>query len=100
MAVSPSSRDDTEARRSLIADRDGGALAGGVGNGVADYGGAVAVFECCAVGRDGFVLGDALEQVRQLMNEGVLPAEDVAGRPPVLHERVLRIRNEHVGEGT
>src|SRR5688572_3187273 len=39
--------------------------------------------------------GDRLEYVRQLVRERVAPADDVPGRPPQLHERVLRLGHEH-----
>src|SRR6476661_2020820 len=56
---------------------------------VADLGGAIAVFERRPVRRDVGVVRDRLEHVVQLVDEGVAPADDVAGRPPVLPERVV-----------
>src|SRR4051794_22181032 len=34
----------------------------------------------------------------QLVHERVAPADDVAGRPPVLPERMVRLRDEHALE--
>ena len=41
------------------------------------------------------VLGNAGEQVMDLVNHGVLPSDDVAVRPPVLPERVGSLGDEH-----
>ena len=42
------------------------------------------------------VVYDAVEQVGDLVDEGVLPADDVAVRPPVLPERVMGLGDQHL----
>src|SRR5207244_3438735 len=65
---------------------------------VADLGRAVTVLEGSSVGRHLGVAGDGGQDVVQLVNEGVSPADDVARRPPVLRERVIGLRDEHALE--
>ena len=62
---------------------------------VAHLGGAVAVLERGAVRGDVAVVADRGQQVVELVHEGVLPADDVARRPPVLPERVVGLGDEH-----
>src|SRR6478609_5237526 len=56
---------------------------------VADLRGAVPVLEGRAVRPDLRVLADRREEVVDLVDEGVLPPDHVALRPPVLPERVV-----------
>src|SRR5919201_594557 len=65
---------------------------------VADLGGAVAVLEGSSVGCDVGVAGDRGQDVVQLVDEGVSPADDVARWPPVPRERVLGLCDEHTLE--
>src|ERR1700741_5036866 len=53
---------------------------------VADLGGATAVLQRGAVRSDVAVVADRGQQVVQLVDEAVLPADHVALRPPVLPE--------------
>ena len=73
-------------------------LGGGAEDRVRHLGAAVAVLERRAVRRDGALARDRREQVRDLVGERVAPADDVTGRPPVTHERVLGLGDEHTGE--
>src|SRR6478736_5327614 len=50
---------------------------------VADFGGAIAVLERRAVRRDLVLAGDRAQHAPVLQCEGVAPADQVAGRPPV-----------------
>ena len=67
------------------------AAVGGSHDRVADHRGPVPIFEICAAGADLAVAGDRREQVVKLVHERVLPADDVAGRPPEVHERMFRL---------
>src|SRR6266540_5049909 len=51
---------------------------------VANLGGAVPVLERRSVGSDVVVVGDRAQEVMDLVHERVLPADDVARRPPPL----------------
>src|SRR5918992_2669278 len=65
---------------------------------VAHLGGAVAVLERRAVRRNVAVVPDGGHEVVQLVDEGVLPADDVPVGPPVLPERVVGLGDEHRAE--
>src|SRR5687767_6014217 len=65
---------------------------------VADLGGSVAVLERRAVRSDVRVVGDGGEEVVQLVDERVAPADDVPRRPPVLPEGMGRLRDEDCRE--
>src|SRR5919197_3708405 len=62
---------------------------------VAHLGRAGAVLERGAVGRDVGVVADRGQQVVDLVHERVLPADDVAGRPPVRPERMVGLGDQH-----
>src|SRR5207344_1719349 len=62
---------------------------------VADLGGAIAVLERRAVRPDRRAVRDCVEHVPELVHERVAPADDVAGRPPELPERMLGLGDEH-----
>src|SRR5260370_7002364 len=47
---------------------------------------------------DGLVLGDAREQVMELVHRRVLPADHVPVRPPPLPEGMVRLGHQHVAE--
>src|SRR5688572_13342487 len=76
----------------------GAAVLGRVEDRVADDGGAVAVFEGGAVGTDVPTGDDGVDEVVEFVDEGVLPADDVAVGPPDVPERVVRLGDEDVGE--
>src|SRR5215218_8782260 len=65
---------------------------------VAHLCGPVAVLEVPAVRPDAAAVADGGQEVVQLVHERVLPADDVAGRPPVLQEGVIRLGHEHGAE--
>src|SRR3981081_814088 len=80
----------TRARRSAaVCQALAGAARRGSGDRLADLGGAVTVLEVGTVGANRTAVADRAQQVVELMHEGVLPAEYVARRPPVLHERMV-----------
>ena len=58
----------------------------------------VAVLEGRAVGGDIRVVDNGIQQVMDLVDEGVLPADDVAVRPPMLPEGVIRLGDEDIGK--
>ncbi len=60
----------------------------------------VAVLERRPVGGDVGVASDCGQDVVQLVHEGITPTDDVARGPPVLPERMARLRDEHVREPT
>src|SRR5918999_2700217 len=62
---------------------------------VADLGGAVAVLERGTVRGHVAVVPDRGQEVVQLVHEGVLPADHVAVRPPVLPERMVGLGDQH-----
>ena len=72
-------------------------FSGGLQDGVADDRRPVAVFEGGAERRHVAVVGDGVQQVRDLVHEGVLPADHVPRRPPVLDERMLGLGDQHLG---
>jgi hypothetical protein len=86
------------ALQAAVGDRLARPARGGAQHGVAHLGGAVAVLERGAVGGDVGVVADGGEQVVQLVDEGVLPADDVAVGPPVLPEGVVGLGDEHGAE--
>src|SRR3954454_22587890 len=45
-----------------------------------------------------FAYGDAAEQIEYAMCEGMLPADDMAGRPPGAHVLVRPIGHQHIAE--
>src|SRR4051812_39964575 len=65
---------------------------------VADLGGAIAVLEGRSVGCNVCVARDRGQHVMQFVDERVSPADDVSGRPPVLDERMVGLRDEHAPE--
>ena len=65
---------------------------------VADLGRAIPVLEGRTVRRDVAVAGDRGEQVVDLVDEGVLPADDVPVRPPPLPEGVVCLADEDRAE--
>src|SRR5262245_57885073 len=65
---------------------------------VADLCRPIAVLEGGAVRRDVGIVGDRPEQVVELVHERVAPADDVAGRPPELPERMVGLGDQHGGE--
>src|SRR4051794_27119678 len=71
---------------------------GGAEDGVADFGGAVAVCEGGAVGVDVVVPGDGVEEGADFVDEGVFPAEHVSLRPPPVPEGVLGLGDEDGAE--
>src|ERR1700694_5789661 len=56
---------------------------------------AIAVLERRSMGSDLLVLRDAIDEVMQLVDHGVLPTEHVAVRPPPQPEGVVGLLNEH-----
>src|SRR4051812_6249590 len=78
-----------------VRDRLAARALGGAQHRVADLGGAIAVLERRAMRRDVRVLADRREEVVDLVDEGVLPADHVALRPPPLPERVVGLGDEH-----
>lgn len=67
-------------------------------DGIADGGVDVTIAEGGSDGIHGFVVDDAVEQVGEFVDEGVFPANDVTGRPPIFQPRVLRLGDENVGK--
>jgi hypothetical protein len=65
---------------------------------VAGLGGAVAVLEGRAERGDVALAGDRAQQVIDLVNEAVAPAEPVSRRPPVLDVRMAGVGDEHAAE--
>src|SRR6478735_2567249 len=74
------------------------AIVGGAQHRVADLRGAVAVLEGRAVRPDLRVLADRREEVVDLVDERVLPADHVPLRPPVLPEGMVGLGHEHGAE--
>src|SRR5687768_15306489 len=92
--VSSVPRSRTVGASSAVGDSFTPSLLRGSQHRVADLGGAVAVLERGAVRPDLAVVADGGQQVVQLVDEGVLPADDVAGWPPVLPEWVIGLGDE------
>ena len=72
--------------------------AGRAHDGVADLRGAIAVLEGRSVRGHVRVLADGAQQVMDLVNKGMLPADDVAVGPPVRDERMVPLRDVHAVE--
>ena len=51
---------------------------------IADHCSAVAILKCGAVRANFFIVHNAIQEMIDLMDEGVLPANDMPVRPPVL----------------
>src|SRR3954463_9121306 len=62
---------------------------------LADLRRAIAVLERRAVRCDVAVLGDRAQEVMHLVHERISPSDDVPGRPPEIHERMVRLGYEH-----
>src|ERR1700730_15451415 len=82
----------------LVRDTHLGVVARGGGDGIADNGGEEAVVERGSERSDVAVVDDRIKQVGQFVDERVLPPDDVAGRPPVLHERVRAVGDQNAGK--
>src|SRR5215212_8398153 len=65
---------------------------------LADLRRAVAVLERRAVRSDVGVVGNRTQEVMHLVDEGISPADDVPGRPPEIHEGMVRLSHEHPPE--
>src|SRR5689334_11026693 len=66
---------------------------GGPRDRVAHLGGAVAVLEVRAVGADAAAGRDRVQEVMELVDEGVLPPDHVPRGPPVRHEGLVGVRD-------
>src|SRR5579859_2788149 len=82
-----------------VLDRNGAPFPSRAGDCIADNRRAVAVLKGSAIWRDAAAASHGLEQVRKLVDKRMLPTDDVAIRPPVAHEWMLRgVRHEQGGE--
>src|SRR5205823_7979732 len=59
---------------------------------------AIAVLEGSTIRRYLLVVNDRVEEMGDLVDEGVLPANDVTVRPPVRPERVICFGHQDIGE--
>src|SRR4051812_30557764 len=83
-------------RRSLqLRDRDSASLLRGGDDGIADERRPIAVLEGPANRRHVVRAGDRTEEVRDLVDEEILPADHVSLRPPVLPVGMRRLADEH-----
>src|SRR3954454_19899644 len=92
-----SSWKELTARAMLPVERQLLPATGGAGahDRLADLRRSIAVLEGRAVRRDVAVVGDRAEEVMHLVHEGVSPPDDVARRPPEVHEGMVRLCHEH-----
>jgi hypothetical protein len=61
-------------------------------DGVRDDGGAISILEVGPIRRDGLPVHDGVEEVVDLVDDGVLVADDVAGGPPDADIGVVALR--------
>src|ERR687887_561126 len=61
---------------------------------LADLRRAVAVLERRAVRCEVAAVGDRTQEVMHLVHEGIAPADDVSGRPPEVHEGMVRLSDK------
>src|SRR5207248_5816230 len=76
----------------------GAARRRGVKDRVTDHGGAIAILERRAVGSDLAIVDNRIQQVIDLVDEGMFPADDMSLGPPVLPPRVKRLADQHIGK--
>lgn len=71
---------------------------GGLEDGVADNGRFIAICKGCAVGGHVFVVGNAVEQVGDLVDKGVFPADHVSLGPPIFPPGMVGFADQDVVE--